>query len=83
MDPMKDVLCPSCGTVLFQTGPMDTAESIFGKVKVNPIVRHAQGDFMRCGRCSKWVVLTRTDNAGALGFELHPSRRYFDSLPEG
>jgi phage FluMu protein Com len=82
MEPLKEVLCPSCGKVLYQTGPVDTAESVFGKVKINPIVRHEQGDFMRCGHCSKWILLERTDHAGTPGFEVHPSRRCLDALPE-
>jgi phage FluMu protein Com len=82
MDQIKEVLCPSCGKVLYQTGPVDTAESVFGKARINPIVRHEQGDFMRCAHCAKWVLLARIDRAGTVGFEIHPSRRYLDALPE-
>jgi hypothetical protein len=84
METMRDVPCPSCSKPLYQSGPIDFAASVFGRAdQVPQIVAHERGDFLKCRHCSMFVLMQRSPvPASGLGLELHPSRKFFDRIPE-
>jgi len=69
---------------LYKSGPIDFAASIFGRADDFPkIISHEQGDFLRCQHCSMFVLMNRVPApASGLGFEMHPSRKFFERIPE-
>jgi DNA-directed RNA polymerase subunit RPC12/RpoP len=85
MENARQVPCPSCSKPLYKQGPIDFAASIFGSADDFPtIVSHEQGDFLRCQSCSMFVLMQRLAvPASGLGFEIHPSRKFFARIPEG
>ena len=81
---VREVPCPNCSKPLFELGPMDFAASIFGRAdKIPKFISHEQGIFLKCRHCSMFVLMHRVPAAeSGLGFEIHPSRRYFEKIPE-
>jgi DNA-directed RNA polymerase subunit RPC12/RpoP len=84
MENLRAVPCPSCSKPLYKSGPIDFAASIFGRADDFPkIIPHEQGEFLRCQHCSMFVLMQRAPApASGLGFEIHPSRKFFEKIPE-
>jgi len=81
---METVACPNCSEPLYKPGPMDFAASIFGRsIDLPNIVAHGQGHYLRCTGCSMFVLMQPSPvPARGLGFEIHPSGKVFEKLPE-
>jgi ssDNA-binding Zn-finger/Zn-ribbon topoisomerase 1 len=84
MDDVREVPCPSCSKALYELGAADFGASIFGKAdKVPKFISQSQGIFLKCPHCAMFVLMHRVPARGkGLGFEIHPSRKYFEKLPE-
>ena len=82
-DPRK-VPCPSCSKPLYKSGPIDFAASVFGSADDVPnVISREQGHFLKCRHCSMFVLMQPVPApARGLGFEIHPSRKFFDKIPE-
>ena len=84
MENTREVPCPNCSKSLYQLGPTDFAASLFGKAdQVPKFISHAQGIFLKCPHCAMFVLMHRVPAPGkGMGVEIHPSRKYFEKLPE-
>ena len=76
--------CPNCSELLYRPGPIDFGASIFGRdIDLPKIISQEQAHFLRCPGCSMFVLMQPAAvPARGLGFEIHPSRRFFDKIPE-
>ena len=77
--------CPNCSEPLYKTGPIDFGASIFGRdIDLPKIISQGQAHFLRCRGCLMYVLMQPAAvPARGLGFEIHPSRKFFDKIPEG
>ena len=81
-DPTQ-VPCPSCTKPLYKQGPIDFAASIFGKADDFPtVIARGEAAYLKCRHCSMFVLMQpATAPARGFGFEIHPSRKFFDKIP--
>jgi hypothetical protein len=84
MEDPRQVPCPSCAKPLYKQGPIDFAASIFGRADDFPtVIARGEGAYLKCRHCSMFVLMQRSAvPAGGLGFEIHPSRKVLDKLPD-
>ncbi len=75
--------CPNCSEPLYRPGPIDFGASIFGRdIDLPKIISREQAHYLRCTGCSMYVLMQPTPvPAQGLGFEIHPSRKFFEKLP--
>ena len=76
--------CPNCSEPLYKSGPIDFGASIFGRdIDLPKIISQEQGHYLRCKGCSMFVLMQPAAvPARGMGFEIHPSRKFFEKLPE-
>ena len=84
MENPSAVACPSCSKPLYKQGPIDFATSIFGRADDLPkIIAREEFHFLKCSGCSMFVLMQPVPvPARGLGFEIHPSRKFFEKIPE-
>ena len=84
MENPSTVACPNCSEALYKLGPIDFAASIFGRaIDLPNVVSHGQGHYLRCTGCSMFVLMQPSPvPARGLGFEIHPSKKVFEKLPD-
>jgi len=74
--------CPNCSEALYKTGPVDFGASIFGRdIDFPKIISQGQAHFLRCTGCTRYVLMQPSQVPSGLGFEIHPSRKVFETLP--
>ena len=84
MEDASTVACPNCSEALYKAGPIDFAASIFGRaIDLPNVVSRGQGHYLRCTGCSMFVLMRPVPvPVRGLGYEMDPSRKFFDKMPE-
>jgi DNA-directed RNA polymerase subunit RPC12/RpoP len=84
MENPREGACPNCSELLYKPGPIDFGASIFGRdIDLPKIISQERAHFLRCKGCSMFVLMQPAAvPARGLGFEVHPSRKFFEKIPE-
>ena len=83
MENPSAVACPNCSKPLYKQGPIDFAASIFGRADDLPkVISREEFHFLKCQGRSMFVLMQPVPvPARGLGFEIHPSRKFFEKIP--
>ena len=83
MEKPRAEACPNCSERLYKPGPIDFGASIFGRdIDLPKIIAREQTHFLRCPGCSMFVLMQpAAAPARGFGFEIHPSRKFFEKIP--